>query len=189
MRRQLIVPALALALAALSACGSTDSGSSGAGSSSPRASGEETQRLEATDRSFTVEVPKSWKNESERAKKPAVMAAQGTEETLDQLIITSYATARGAESAAAFVVTGLSGSGTPCERLEKSTAFGGERLVFDCPSETEKTEGTEGTKFRRLFFPVEHKGRSFLLLVQTPGASLEATAPVVKPVLESLTFP
>ena len=186
MRRQLIVPALALALAALSACGSTDSGSSGAVSSSQGASGEATQRLEATDRSFTVEVPKSWKDESERAKKPAVMAAQGTEETLDQLIVTSYATARGAESAAAFVVTGLSGSGTPCERLEKSTAFGGERLVFDCPSETEEKERT---KFRRLFFPVEHEGRSFLLLVQTPGASLEATASVVKPVLESLTFP
>ena len=111
------------------------------------------------------------------------MAAQGTEETIDQLIITSYATARDAESAAVFVTTGLSGSGTFCERLENSTAFGGERLVFDCPSEA------EGTKYRRLFFPVEHEGRSFLLLVQTPGASLEATAPVVKPVLESLTFP
>ncbi len=186
MRRRVIVPALALALAAVPACGSTGSGSSGASSPNPsapsKAGGGQTQRLEAADRSFTIEVPKSWKNRPELAKNKTVIAAQGTEETLDQLIVTSYATAPEAEDEAVFVVTGLSGSGTACERLEKSTAFGGQRLVFDCPSET------EGTKYRRLFFPVEHEGRSLLLLLQTTGASLDATVALGKPVLESLTF-
>jgi len=118
--------------------------------------------VKAADRSFTIEVPTSWRSRPELAKKPTVLAAQGTTETLDQLVVTSYVTARGAEDEAVFVVTGLSASGTACARLEGSTVFGGQRLVFDCPSET------EGTKYRRLFFPVEHKGRSILLL-QTPG--------------------
>jgi len=152
------------------------SGGSGSGGAAP---GQ--QRLEGISGSLSVEVPEDWTSKADAARPPVVVAAQGPD-PVDQLLVSTFAGPKEAQDNAVFAVAGLGGRGITCERLQDSTAFGEPRLVFDCPQEV------EGTTVRRLLFPVAQEEGSALVLLQTAGASLADTAPVVTPVLDSLSW-
>lgn len=143
--------------------------------------GEGNHRIAATDGSFTIEVPQDWTSQEEYLQAPVVVAAQG-QDKVDQLLVTVFDDVNAAENQAIYTATGLADSNIICKRQEDSTAFGDARLVFDCPQKA------DGSTVRKLFIPIERDGASFLVFVQTSGESLEDTAAVLAPMLESLTW-
>jgi hypothetical protein len=126
-------------------------------------------------------VPDGWSSQEDFLQDPVVVAAQGEDE-VDQLLVSTFPQPSGAEDQAIFTATGLADGGVTCRRLEDSTAFGDARLVFDCP------QHADGSTVRRLLLPVEHGGKSVLVFLQTSGETLEDTAAVVRPIVESLTW-
>lgn len=143
--------------------------------------GESDRRIEASDGSFTIEIPEGWASREEFLQGSVVVAAQGEDE-IGQLLISVFDDVDAAEGQAIYTAAGLASSDVACKRQEDSTVFGDARLVFDCPQKA------DGSTVRRLFIPVEHDGASILVLVQTSAESLAETAAVVTPMLESLTF-
>ncbi len=142
------------------------------------------QTVTAVDDSFTIEVPEGWTTKENFLGAPVVVAVQG-ETRFDQVLISHYFDTVRAEEEAISAGGMLSGSNVFCERLDESTVFGDERLVFDCPVEEAGAETTH-----KLFFPIVRDGEkeSALVLIQTTGGSLEETADVVAPILESFTW-
>lgn len=137
-------------------------------------------RLEATDGSFTVDVPDDWEM-LEVDPGQIVLAAQGSD-PLDQLVVTTHESVEAATDEAVSVTAGLAGRGIACERLDDATVYGEGRLLFDCPQET------EDGPVRRVFVPVDGDGPGLLVLLQTTGATLQDTGTLGRPVLDSLTF-
>lgn len=144
-----------------------------------------TQTVTALDDSFTVEVPEGWTTQEEFLGAPVVVAMQ-SEDGVDQVRVSHYLDSVRAEEEAISASGILSGSNVFCERLDDTTVFGEERLVFDCPLEAEPG----GAPGHQLLFPIVREGReeSALVLVETTGASLADTAEVARPVLESFTW-
>jgi hypothetical protein len=174
-----VLAVLLLAVVALAGCGDGSAGTEPDGATAPSDGGAAT--IEATDGSFSLEVPAGWSSQEQFLRDTVVVAAQGEDE-VDQLLVSTFSQSRGAEDQAIFTATGLADNGVACKRLEASTAFGDARLVFDCPQEA------DGSTVRRLFLPVEHDGASVLVFVQTAGNTLDDTATVVQPILESLSW-
>lgn len=168
---------LLLIVFALAGCSATDERSD----EGPVESPEQPDRIEAADGSFTIEIPDDWTSEDRYVQDSVVVAAQG-EDDVDQLLVSVFDEADGAEDQAIFTAAGLAGEDIACERLDDDATFGESRLVFDC------AQDAGGSTVRRLLFPIEHEGESILVLVQTTGDSREAAAPVVAPILESLTW-
>ena len=168
------VPGLVLACS-LAACG---------GDEAAQAPEPATRTVTALDESFTIEVPEGWSTKEKFLGAPVVVAVQG-EGRFDQVLVTHYFDDVRAEEEAISSGGMLSGSNVFCERLDESTVFGEERLVFDCPVQEVGKATT-----RKLFFPVVRDGEkeSALVLVQTTGETLGDTADVVQPILESFTW-
>ena len=143
-----------------------------------------TQTVTALDESFTIEVPEGWATKEEFLGAPVVVAVQG-EGRFDQVLVTHYFDEVQAEEEAISSGGQLSGSNVFCERLDESTVFGEERLVFDCPIQEDGTATT-----RKIYFPIVREGEqeSALVLIQTTGETLGETADVVQPILESFTW-
>ncbi len=142
------------------------------------------QTVTALDESFTIEVPEGWMTKKKFLGSPVVVAMQDGG-GLDQVLISHYLDEVQAEEEAISAGGMLSGSNVFCERLDESTVFGDERLVFDCP-----VEETGARTTRKLFFPIVRDGEdeSALVLIQTTGGSLAETADLVEPILESFSW-
>ena len=171
------------ALVLLAACALTACGGDGDDEQTEKPA-DETQTVTALDESFTIAVPEGWTTKENFLGAPVVVAVQG-EDRFDQVLISHYFDEVRAEEEAISVGGMLSGSNVFCERLDESTVFGEERLVFDCPVEEAGARTTH-----KLFFPIVRDGEeeSALVLIQTTGGSLEETADVVEPILESFTW-
>lgn len=191
-----VLPVLLIAFALLAGCGSgseapqeapsEDSSGTRASTTAPDdgssgASDTGSGAVDATDGSFSVELPPGWTSEEQYLTGTVVAAAQG-DDPADQLLVSTFEDPSGAEDRAIYSAAGLADSDIACQRLEDSTAFGEPQLVFDCPQQV------EGATVRRLLVPIEHDGRSILMLVQTAGETLDDTAAVGRPLLESLTW-
>jgi hypothetical protein len=166
VRRHLVLLAVA-AVATLAACGGSDSASkhtTHAGS------------LTASDHSFSLKAPKGWNRLPKVEQPPIVLVAQGSNQ-VEQLIVDAFAGKDEAESNATYTVAGLSGSGAQCKRTKLES-----KLVFDCG-------GTyQGAAYRKLFFPIAHGDRSYLVLVQVPAKTLAEAAKVAAPIVQSMMF-
>lgn len=143
-----------------------------------------TQTLIALDDSLSIEVPEGWTKQEKFLGNPVVVAMQ-SEDGVDQVRVSHYLDSVRAEEEAISASGILSGSNVFCERLDDTTVFGDERLVFDCPLEEQGR-----APVHQLLFPIVHEDReeSALVLVETTGTSLEDTADVARPVLESFTW-
>ena len=164
-----------LAATCLTACGDDEA---------PDTAAVSTQTVTALDESFTIEVPEAWTTRKSFLGAPVVVAMQ-SEARVDQVRVSHYLDDVQAEEEAISISGMLSGSNVFCERLDESTAFGDERLVFDCPVEEAGAATT-----RQLLFPVVRDGgaESALVLIQTSGASIEETTDLVQPIVESFTW-
>ncbi|MCW2845697.1 MAG: hypothetical protein JWN22_3613 [Nocardioides sp.] len=174
-----VLAVLCFGVVALVGCGSGSDDTEGDGTAASGDAGAAT--IEATDGSFSLEVPDGWSSQDQFLQGPVVVAAQGQDE-VDQLLVSAFPQPGGAEDQAIFTATGLADSGITCKRLEDSTAFGDARLVFDCPQDA------DGSTVRRLLLPVEHDGKSILVFLQTSGETLDDTAAVVRPIVESVAW-
>lgn len=144
-----------------------------------------TQTVTALDDSLTIEVPEGWTTREKFLGAPVVVAMQD-EDRVDQVRVSHYLDSVRAEEEAISASGILSGSNVFCERVDGTTVFGDERLVFDCPLDEPGAAGT----VRQLLFPIVREGEeeSALVLIETTGTSLADTADLVRPVLESLSW-
>lgn len=144
-----------------------------------------TQTVTALDDSFTIEVPEGWTTQEKFLGAPVVVAMQ-SEAGVDQVRVSHYLDSVRAEEEAISASGILSGSNVFCERVDDTTVFGDERLVFDCPLETPGAAGP----VRQLLFPIVREGEeeSALVLIETTSTSLSDAADLARPVLESFTW-
>jgi hypothetical protein len=168
------VALLASVLLLLTACGSSDDGSSG---KTPDAL---TGRVELAD--FSLDMPDGWAEADVQLDGPVVLAARGVDDENHQLIISSFAAPGDAEDAAIFAASGfVSTYGAHCRRLPKDTTFGTERLVFDCAF-------TDPGSFHKVLVIQKTRTRSALMMVQGDGSSLAGLAPLVSPLVAGWTW-
>lgn len=137
-----------------------------------------TRTVTALDDTFTVEVPEDWaEREGDLAGEivVAMRAPGGGDELLGQY----FADETAAENAAIRIGGRLSGRNVFCERLDGTEVFGEPRTVFDCPLPG---------NVHKLLFPIAGEQESALLLVETVGATLEDTAALAGPIVESFAW-
>ena len=138
-------------------------------------------RVTAKDDSLSLELPEGWEEIDRELPGAVVLAATEAGDETQQIIVSRYDGAEAAENEAIFSATGISEQGGVCERLDDDTTYGEPRLVFDCAF-------TEPEVFRKVLVPVAGEDESAVVLVQLTVTSLDETASVVTPILESIEW-
>jgi hypothetical protein len=136
----------------------------------------------ATDDSGSLRVPAGWTAQRGWLERPVVIAEHGADPA-GTVRVSTYLDPLQAERAAIQAGEILGNQGVLCDRIDGSEVFGRPRLVFDCPREV-PGKPTQ----RTVLVPLSHDAGSALVLVQVDADSLEDTADLVGPVLDSWSW-